>query len=463
MIPIRGRSHSVPLAYRLVRAMVRFGLRLFFPRLRLLNRERLDQPGPVILLITHPRRLRVALLLISALDRRVDCLVPSGEVRGLFRKVATRALGIQSFDFTQEEQKSGLYPSMSILTGEGAIALFSEQDSRNGARRDPVADFAARLAVESILQGQDQIQPMIYPVHFLLGTGRRAPAPLGCVDSAIQAQDFLPKTAEDLAEASRHLVEAIQSAIRTNIFALEGSDLEHFNRELEDLSREHLRQQWSQRPNWKQRPEDLELSSFARRWVAEQNRRDPARLVELRELMGAHREARRRCSMGQLIVETSGPWQASSHRVAAASIETVLGFPIALYGLINHLPALIILSASGLLRSSPKRDPKVEWLLRIFTVLGSYTLQIFIVHFWWGRAVAGYYALTLPVSGAYLWRYRWLIRRRTHVLVRKALHPAKSARVARDRKEILERFNRELERFAQSSTEPQMQSDGLGQ
>jgi hypothetical protein len=462
-IPVRDSSHGVPVAYRLMRAMVRFGLRLVSPRLRLLNRERLDQPGPVILLISHPRSLKGALLLISALDRQVECLIPSGEVRGLFRKAATKALGIQAFDFTQEEQKCGLYPSMSVLTGQGVVALFSQQDSRIGARRDPVADFAARLGVESILQGQDQIQPTIYPVHFLLGAGCRGAAPLICVDSAIQAQDFLPKTAEDLAEASQHLVEAIQSAIRTNVFALDGSDLEHFNRELEDLSRENLREQWSQRPNWKQHPEDLKLSSFSRRWAAEQNHRDPARLVELRKLLDAHREARRRCSIGQLIVETSGPWQASSHRVASAWIETVLGFPIALYGLINHLPALIILSTSGLLRNSPIRDPKVEWLLRIFTVLSSYTVQIFVAHFWWGRAAAGYYALTLPVSGAYLWRYRWLIRRRTHVLVRKALHPANLARVARDRKEILERFSQELERFAQSATAPQMQSDGLGQ
>jgi glycerol-3-phosphate O-acyltransferase / dihydroxyacetone phosphate acyltransferase len=462
-IQTRVPSHDAPVAYRLTRAMIRFGLRLFCPRLRLLNRERLDQPGPAILLITHPRSVTVALLLISALDRQVHCLLPSGELRGLFRKMAAWALGIQAFDFTREEQNSRLYPSMSILAGQGAIALFAERYPRNGAHRAPVADFAARLAVEAILQGQDQLQPTIYPVHWLLGAGRRGTAPLMCVDSPIQAKDFLPKTSEDLTEASQHLVGAIQDAISASIFSLAEPDLEHFSRELEDLSREHLRRQWSQRPNWKQRPEDLELSDFARRWIAEQNRTDPGRLVELRELLDAYREARRRCAMGQLIVETSGPWQASNLRVATSWIETVLGFPVALYGLINHFLALIILSISGLLRNSPRRDPKVEWLLRIFTVLSSYTGQIFVVHFWWGRAVAGYYALTLPVSGAYLWRYRWLIRRRIHVLIRKALHPARSARVARERRTILARFDREIDRYAQSSTPPDMQSHGLAE
>jgi hypothetical protein len=307
------------------------------------------------------------------------------------------------------------------------------------------------------------VQTTIFPVHCLLGTGRRSIAPLMCVDMPIASHDFVPKVGEDLSAASHHLAEEVENSIGENIFGLAGADLKQFSWELQELSREHLRQKWSRRPDWKQRPEELHLSGFARKWIAEQNRTDPARLVELRESLAAYRETRRRCSMGELIVETSGAWQASGPRVAAAWLETVLGFPVALYGLINHLPALIALSLGGLLRNSPKRDPKVEWLLRIFIVLSSYTLQVFLVHFWWGRAVAGYYTLTLPVSGAYLWRYRWLVRRRIHVLFRKALHSASSARVARARENILGRFSRELDRSARSPTLPNAPSAGLSE
>ena len=460
-IPARAPSHEVPATYRLMRAMVRFGLRIFCSRLRLLNREGLDQAGPAVLLVTHPRSLTVALLLIAALDRQVHCLLPGGKMRGLFRSITAWALGIQAFNFTQEEQNSSLYPCMNVLARQGVLALFAEKSSQDGAPRAPVADFAARLAVEAVLQGQDLMQPKIYPLHCLLSTTLRSSAPLMFVDSAIQAKDFLPKTGEDLGAVSQNLIETIQCAIGINIFGLADQDLEHFSCELEALSREHLRQKWARKEEWKQRPEELELSSFVRRWITEQNRTDPALLVELRELLDAHRETRRRYSMGRLIVENSGQWQASSHRLATAWTETVLGFPVAFYGLINHLPALIILSIIGLLKHSPTRDPKVEWFLRIFTVLSAYTVQILVVYFWWGRAVAGYYALTLPVSGAYLWRYHWLIRRRIHVLFRKALLPARWARVARERREILLRFDRELERSTQSVVAFDTQSQGL--
>ncbi|HVB28716.1 MAG TPA: hypothetical protein VNG91_02780 [Terriglobia bacterium] len=444
-------SREIPAAYRLMRAVVRFGVRVFFPGLRRLNPERLNQPGPAILLVTHPQSLPVALLLVATLDRQVHCLVPSGHLRGLFRRLAGWALGMQAFDSTSGEQDALLDPCLSVLEDQEAIALFAQPFSENGAHRQPVAGFAARLAVEAILQGQGQVQPTLYPVHWLLGAKRRRREPMMCVDSPIQAHRFLPKVSEDLTEASRQLAETVEMAMDTNIFGLSAPEVENFNHELEGLSQEHLQQQWSRRPDWKQRADDLRLSRFARKWVAEQNCADPARLVELRESLDAYREARRQCSMGQLRVETSGPWQASSLRVAAAWLETVLGFPLALYGLANHMPAVVILQVSGLFKQSPKRDPKVEWFLRIFIVLSSYTAQILLAHFWWGRAAAGYYALTLPVSGVYLWRYRWLVRHRAHVLFLKLLHPVRAARLERKRETILGRFDRELERSSQSA------------
>ncbi len=430
------------------------GVRLIFPRLRLLNREKIEQGGPAILLVTHPQSLSAALLLIAALERQVHCLLPSTAMRGIFGKLAVRALGIQIYDSLAEEQDSLLDPCLDVLANQEVLALFAGLPAQNNGRRTPVADFAARLALEAILPGQGQMQPALYPVHWFLRSKRRASEPLIYVDGPIEVQPFLPRIGEDVAEAPRRLAEMVQRATGANVFALPGPEAERFARELEGLSREHLEQQWARRPDWKQRVEEFQLSSFVRTWIDEQNRTDPARLVELREAMNHYREARRQHSMGQFIVEASGSWLTSGLQTAAAWAETVLGFPVALYGLVNHIPAGIVLSISGLLKQSPKRDPKVEWLLRIFIILSFYTAQIFLVHQWWGRAMAGYYALTLPVSGAYLWRYRWLLIHRTHVLLLKALLPARTSRLLQRRKEILESFDREIERSPQAPGVP---------
>ncbi len=439
-----------PGVYRLTRAILRLGVRLFFPGLRLLNREKLERPGPAILIITHPRSLPVAILLVTSLNHQVHCLVPAKQVRSIFERLVGWALGMEVFESLAGPQESLLNSCLSVLTNQGIIALFDSPFQQHGGPRAPVADFAARLALEAVLPGPGQVEPGLYPVHWYLSAERRRPERLVYIEGPIQAHHFLPKVGEDAAEASLHLAETVQKAIGPNIFGLAEVELEHFRRELEDFSREHLELQWSRHTNWKQQPEELRLSSIATRWLAEQNCADPACLVELRASLDAYREERRRFSMRQFIVEFSGGWQASSVHVAAAWIETVLGLPVALYGLLNHFPAAIALSTTGFLKSSPKRDPKAEWLVRILVVLSFYTIQILLVHFWWGRAGAGYYALTLPVSGAYLWRYRWVWRHRTHVLLFKAQHSARWARLARRREKILDRFTRELERSLQS-------------
>lgn len=458
-----SRSHDVPLAYRAIRALLRLGVWLFFPKLRLLNHEKLEQDGPSILLVAHPQSLLAALLLVAALERPVHCLLPARQLRGLFRRLAGLVPGIRTYDSLPEEQDSLLNPCRRVLENQGIIVLFAGQFEQNSSHRAPIADFAARVALEVILSGQGQLQPAICPVHWFLRTQRRGSEPLIYIDGPIEVQPFLPRIGESVAEAPRRLAEIVQNAVGANVFSLTDPEAERFSHELETLSREHLEMQWAQRTEWKQRVEDFKLSSFVKTWIEEQNRMDPARLVELREAMNGYREAHRRCSLGQLIFEAAGSWQESSLHLAAAWAESVLGFPIAVYGTLNHLPAGIVLAISGLLKKSSKRDPKVEWLLRIFIVLSFYTAQVFLVHLGWGRAAAGYYALTLPASGGYLLRYRWLVRNRTRVLVLKALLPRRTSRLLRTREKILGNFSQEMERYPQSPVIPFERSPNLAE
>ncbi|MEJ2008627.1 MAG: hypothetical protein P8Z30_10815 [Acidobacteriota bacterium] len=452
--PISVHSHDIPATYRVVRAILRLGTGLFFPRLRTLNREKIEQGGPAILLITHPESLTAALLLVAALDRPVRCLLPSGQVRGIIRKLAVWVPGIRFYDSLAEEQHSLLDPCLDVLADQGIIAIFAGPIGQNGGQPSPASAFAARLSLEALLPGQAQVQPALYPIHWFLRSEHRGSEPLVYVDGPVEVHAFLPKIGEDVAEAPRRLAEILEDATGANVFALAQTEAERFTREVEGLSREHLEEQWAEQPEWKQQVEDLELSSFVRTWIDGQNRADPARLVELREAMDRYREARRRYSMGELVIATSGAWHTSNLRTVEAWVESVLGFPVAIYGLVNHLPAGIVLAVSGLLKKNPKRDPNLEWLLRSFIVLSFYTVQVFLANLWWGRATAGYYTLTLPVSGAYLWRYRWLIRHRTHVLLLKALHPGRTVRLVRKRKEILDSFDREIARSPQSPAMP---------
>jgi hypothetical protein len=131
-------------------------------------------------------------------------------------------------------------------------------------------------------------------------------------------------------------------------------------------------------------------------------------------------------------------------------IESVVGLPVAAYGLINHLLAWALLFWRGLLKKGSEPDEHRQWLIRTLMVLGCYVAQVMLCAHWLGRATAGYYVLTLPLSGAYMWRYWSLLRNRTRLLFLSARLPAEGAKLRWMREKLLEEINSERDAYAEA-------------
>ena len=130
----------------------------------------------------------------------------------------------------------------------------------------------------------------------------------------------------------------------------------------------------------------------------------------------------------------------------------LLGLPIALYGLLNHLVIGLALFLAGSFKRDNLRARTTEWTLRGAVTLGFYALQIFLVARWWGRAAAGYYAPTLPVSGAYLWRYVGLIRPQARLLFISLTIPAMTRKIKRLRHALLEDLDQGLGSYEEKTS-----------
>ncbi|MBZ5545096.1 MAG: hypothetical protein LAO07_15675 [Acidobacteriia bacterium] len=193
------------------------------------------------------------------------------------------------------------------------------------------------------------------------------------------------------------------------------------------------------------------MSRFLADWLEQLGATDPGRLIALRHELDTYREERRRWSLRQAEVEGAGEWFRSPLARGWFWLESVIGLPVALYGLLNQFAAGAVLFASGLLKKESKRDRRVEWALRAAVILGCYLAQLLLCAHWLGRATAGYYALTLPVSGAFLWRYRWLLRARTRLLLLTMRLPARAAAIAERRQRFIAELNAARDRYAEAS------------
>jgi hypothetical protein len=253
----------------------------------------------------------------------------------------------------------------------------------------------------------------MFPVHIFLPVGQLHSSELLIhIDVPIAAGEYLLKQ-EDPSEQARGLAAALDEACRQNVFRLHPEDVQQFFSDLEEVLRADLQDTWTAQRNRKQKMDGFELSRLVTEWVDELNCLHPGQLVALRNSLDLYREARRRWSLGQLEVEQSGEWIQTSWRRIAAWTESVLGLPVALFGLVNHLLAWLILERAGLFQKKEAEPQAMKWLGRALVVMVCYALQILLCAYWLGRTRAGYYALILPISGAYLWRYVWYVRHRT--------------------------------------------------
>jgi hypothetical protein len=180
----------------------------------------------------------------------------------------------------------------------------------------------------------------------------------------------------------------------------------------------------------------------------------PGRLVTLRKSLDDYRRLQKQCALRKLEVEGAGSPLSSGWRRSIAWFEMLLGLPIALYGLLNHLLLGLVLYLAGSFKHNNSRARTTEWTLRGAVTLGLYALQILLVAHWRGRAAAGYYAPTLPVSGAYLWRYVGLVRPQARLLFVSLTIPALTRKIKRLRHALLEEIDQTLTSYEDRTSVP---------
>ncbi len=436
-----SRAAAVSSGYRFFRALVRYWIAVAFGKPRVLVADELPPSGPAVYVVSPPGGFLEALFLIATIDRQIGCLVEFGQLRGAWRRFLARRLGMIPYSGEGEGWRAAVEPACNVLGNLGAIAVFAEFQAPAQPKPARFESKAASLVLEAEARNANQLDVMVVPVHLTLSRMRsRAGELLAHFDRRIKPQVYM-LPGKSIEERRPVLSAALDEACRNNVFRFQEEDIRRFLKDLEEVLLADLREDFASRPSWKQRVEDFRLSGFVAEWVNQLNWIDPGQLVSLRQSLRAFREAERLASMQALEVEGAGEWIQSAMRRTLGWMETIAGFPIALYGVLNHLLIGIVLHLAGLLRRQGGASRMAVWISRGAVLLIFYIAQILVCDYFLSRAAAGYYALSLPVTALYVWRYVLLIRRSTRFLYLRALAPRQTT-LAREKRR---RFVRELD------------------
>gem|GEM_PF-465279 len=427
--------------FSLFRGMLRIWLALIFRRIRLLQSQNAPPRGPVLLVVNHPASFFDALLFLATMERPVRCLLRADLIRSSLSRVL--AWGLEMLPFGPDEDQANVIKTAKGLLREGcAVMVFAEERLTAEASRP----WMSIAIAECSLSDPDEMAAAhllkIVPVHLFLPV-----APSQSDELLIQLAAPIPTIGTDGKEPSRLALEtALRFAFHRNPFRLQPANLETFMEDLQAILLEELEEDWAARPDWKQKADGFVLSAYITGMVKSLNETHPGRLVGLREAMDSLAEKRRQLALREFKLETAGKWIKSPFRKLAVWMEGIAGFPVALYGAINHLIVAAVLSWLGLLRRGLDA-PASDWIGRGVTVVCCYAAQVALVARFTDRAGAGYYLLSLIISGVYMLRYTWLYRRRASILLGRATMAGNWRDLARRRKELVENLNLARERF----------------
>ncbi|MGH9378476.1 MAG: lysophospholipid acyltransferase family protein [Terriglobia bacterium] len=435
--------------YTFVRGGLRLWFGLIFRRLRVLREDSLPSSGPALLVVNHPPGLVETLILVAALKRQVHCLLDQALLTGPLERLAAKSLGVIPYEFQGEDWPAVLESVCRIFSREGTVLIFVRLPAAAaGATTRGFAPEAAEVALEAEAYLAREVPLPIFPVHpFLPAHPSTAGELLIHVDHSLSAPDAPWRAEEDLDKGIRMLDEKIEKACSESPFRLQPEQVEQFIAGLETVMREDFSESWSRRVNWKQKVEDFDLSPFLVKLTHQLNYGHPGRLAALNEALRNYEERKRRAALGALKAETAGAWRANRWRRLAVWIETVAGFPIAAYGLLNLLAAWFVLRVAALMKNGLWVATPKEWATRVVIVLVCYAGQVGLAAHFLPRAEAGYYAPSLLLSGAYLLRYLWLLEHRTSALAGAMGGHSRAARLRRLRKALIDELKLDQDRY----------------
>ncbi len=439
--------------YSFGRMLARLWLRRLYRKIRLLRPQSIPPVGPVLLVVNGEPEFLDALAVAAALGRPVRCVLPAEECRGFWRQQLSSRLEMILHEPDAHAQAGAVAAVRDALKSGEAVAVFAKPEIARSEVLSPSCVATARLVVETETGRAGGAGTVMVPLYVVSSYGpTRFPELLIVAGTPLVAREFLAGSAADA--SMRTLAGELENRLTDNPFRVQERDVKSFIAKLEKVLRAELEEDWAARPNWKQKTEGFEISRFIIECTEQLNALDPPRLIGLEIELENYCEQLRQSSLDQAEVKAAGDWLESSALRTLFWLEAVLGFPVALYGLVNHLLPLALFSNRSPLRRIAEKDPGHAWLLRVLVVLASYILQVSLCAHWWGRATAGYYTITLPLSGAFLWHYGRVMKKRIRLLWLARNLPRRAARLRQLRKTFLEKLNQVRDAYAEAAGAP---------
>lgn len=390
------------LIYAISKLIVRIGLRIFFQEIQVRNREQIPKKGPFLIIANHPNDKLDALIIGRTIPRKINFLAAGFLFKFKLLSWIMRSTGtipIYRKDETanaKERNVKSFEACFEVLEKGGAIGVFPEGLTHLDRQVKKVKTGTARIAFEAEARNNWQLGLKIIPagLNFYHPTKIRGKIFINFGKPIIVA-NFQQEYNKDSEKAINRLTELIYKKIQEHIIHLDSENLQQLVGDLEHIYKGYLVKQFSTETP----VSEFMLSQKLAAAVQYYYEHDPAKIAEVWGKIENYKQKLKVMGVGDTMVREYRH-RGVVMRGLGALLITILGLPIALYGWLNSLPAIIL----TLIFSHRKANKLTKIALTKFTsgllfFPLMYIIQFIVFSNFFNTFSAIIYAISLPLTG----------------------------------------------------------------
>lgn len=330
--------------YRFLKILLSIGMYFYYKKVKVIYKERINVPGPKLLIANHPNTMMDAWILGKLSKEPIYFMTKGTFFNTPFKKWLLRSIGLIPINRADDSKTSGVSNSDSfeqcyqLLEQGKTLAIFPEGNSFAEKLLRKLKSGTARIALQTELRNNGELGVQIIPVGLVyLQPEKFRSSVLVRVGEAIDARPFLPLFKEDRLKAARQLTAVFRERLMELLVASQSSEQETLSDRIAGI----LRNAYA-RSDRSKLERDVDLIRSVNENLSEINRQHPEKLREIEQLVYEINWQIDRLKIKSAFLDRKYRFGMFMRQLFFSILALIIGFPIHILGIVfNGLPYFI--------------------------------------------------------------------------------------------------------------------------
>ncbi|MFC2166251.1 1-acyl-sn-glycerol-3-phosphate acyltransferase, partial [Acidobacteriota bacterium] len=338
------KVRTTPIFYHCVWSVIKGGLSLFFHKIEVRHGQNIPIQGPTVFLANHPSSTMDGLVLTTLTRRMVHYIGHAGLFTHRGKAWFLRSCGMipvhrcpQETD-KRESNVEAFRACFQTLEEGGAISIFPEGISDKSRHVKKLKTGAARIILEAERRNNYQLGVQVIPIglHFFSRSRFRNKV-LVNVGKPLILKPHFALNEKDNIKAVKDLTTEIQTRLENLTVNIPHPELEQLVKDLEIVYRKELLSEFKAE---KKSPPASVMEFVISQRMAEccgyYHQHQPQRVRQTQKMLQDYLLKLKRFHLKDVMIREKTSWGQLLKKEIVNMGKTIIGFPLAVYGMINN-------------------------------------------------------------------------------------------------------------------------------